>query len=30
VAVFEVNTAPGLIGTTLNKYVEKLNDLSSR
>jgi glutathione synthase/RimK-type ligase-like ATP-grasp enzyme len=30
VAVFEVNTAPGLVGTTLNKYVEKLNDLSSR
>lgn len=30
VAVFEVNTAPGVVGTTLNKYVEKLNDLSSR
>ena len=29
VAVFEVNTAPGLVGTTLNKYVEKLNDISN-
>lgn len=28
-AVFEVNTAPGLYGTTLNKYVEKINGLFS-
>jgi hypothetical protein len=27
VAVFEVNTAPGLTGTTLTKYVEKINEL---
>lgn len=28
-AVFEVNTAPGLTGTTLNKYIIKLGDISN-
>lgn len=30
VVIFEVNTAPGIYGTTLSKYVEKINDLSNR
>ena len=30
VAIFEVNTAPGICGTTLSKYVEKTNEISTR